>query len=435
MPKVTRTIGCFVLAGSLMTLGPAFGQQQGGAGNTGTQGGGNNPSPSPGGDRGTGNNRDSGIGQQGQRDPFGQRSPQTIEMPRAIFLSGKVLLDNGEIPPEPVTVQQICNGQMRPVTYTDSKGRFSYEVGGNSTAMLSDASSSGFGGLPGQPGGGGFGQSGFGGMGAGMGDGSVDLTGCELRAELPGFISEAVTLGRRRALDNPDVGVIVLRKIGGYDGSAISVTTMEAPKGARKEYDKALRELRKNDGKLDKAEESLVKAVEEYPRFALAWTYLGETRMRLENPEGAAAAFEKAIEADSQYLRPYVSLTRLRLQQENWEEVQELSEGILRLNPAAAQYRYFQAVALFNLGNLEESEAIARSIQDKGEDKEYPQTHQMLGMIHARRGAFEMAATEFRSYLEMQPDAPSRDDIHRQLNEWEALGVIEKGEATAAAQK
>lgn len=424
-----RKVGFLFLAWSLTCLSPAWSQQQGGSQQGGNQGdtntGGRPGGGQPGQDR-------PGMGDRQPRDPFGQRQ-QTMQMRRPIFLSGKVLLDNGQVPPEPVTIQQVCNGQNQPVTYTDMKGRFSYEVGNNSMMGMSDASSSGMGGgFPGQPNNNGPGA--FGNAGVGMGDMGVDMTGCELRADMPGFISESISLGRRRSLDNPDVGVIVLRKIGGYDGSAISVTTMEAPKNARKRYDKALRELQKKDAKLDKATDLLEEAVAEYPRFASAWTYLGETRMRMEDPEGAAAAFDKAIEADSQYLRPYVGLTRVRLRQENWEQVSELSEAVLRLNPAAAQYRYFQAVALFNLGRLDESEAIARSIEDKGEDKEYPQAHQMLGMIHAQRGAFEMAATEFRNYLQMAPNAPSGDDIRRQLNEWQALGVIDKGAATAAAQ-
>jgi len=429
-----RRIGFFVLALSLAALGPVWGQQQGGGSSGGGSGNQGNTGQSPGGERPTGGDRQGGAGQQ-SRDPFGQRQQRIPEMPRAVYISGKVVLDNGEVPPEPVTIVQVCNGQGRPETYTDSKGRFSYEVGGNSTIALTDAAYSGAGGLPGQPnrgGIGGFGSAGIGGVDA---FGGVDLSGCEVRAELPGFLSDAVQLGRRRPLDNPDIGVIVLRKIGGYDGAAISVTTMEAPKKARKQYDKAMRELRKDNGKLDKAAGLLEEAVAEYPRFALAWTYLGETRMQLEDPGGAAEAFEKAIEADPQYLKPYVSLTRMRLQQEDWAAVNELSEAVLARNPAASQYRYFQAAALFNLQRLEEAEEAVRAIENRGDDEEFPQTHQMLGMIHARRGMFEQAATEFRTYLQLAPNASSGEQIRSQLNEWEALGVIDKGEAAAAAQQ
>ena len=41
---------------------------------------------------------------------------------------------------------------------------------------------------------------------------SVNLSACELEAELSGFRSDKILLGLRRALDNPDVGVIVLHR-------------------------------------------------------------------------------------------------------------------------------------------------------------------------------------------------------------------------------
>jgi len=39
-----------------------------------------------------------------------------------------------------------------------------------------------------------------------------DLMGCEIRAVLPGFRSEPVSLAGRRMFDNPDVGTIILHR-------------------------------------------------------------------------------------------------------------------------------------------------------------------------------------------------------------------------------
>ena len=67
---------------------------------------------------------------------MGQQFP---EMRRPIFLSGKVMLEDGTPPPEPVIVERVCNGTPRPEGYTDRKGRFSFELGRN-THMMADAS-------------------------------------------------------------------------------------------------------------------------------------------------------------------------------------------------------------------------------------------------------------------------------------------------------
>jgi regulator of sirC expression with transglutaminase-like and TPR domain len=105
---------------------------------------------------------------------------------------------------------------------------------------------------------------------------------------------------------------------------------------------------------------------------------------------------------------------------------------MLSINPGMTQIRYFQAVAQFNMGRVDDARTIAMAIQASPDAAQFPQTHQMMGMIYSQQGAFNEAAKEYRSYLQKSPDAASAEQIKKQLNEWEALGVI-KPEAKAAA--
>src|SRR5580704_942162 len=131
---------------------------------------------------------------------------------RPIFLSGKVMLDDGTPPSEPVTIERVCNGNPHAEAYTDSKGRFSFQLG-QTQGVMQDASMSSAG--DDRFGGGAYGNTagsmgtnqssgGFGGAGAGTS--SRDLMGCEIRAALPGFRSDSINLGSRRSFDNPDLG-------------------------------------------------------------------------------------------------------------------------------------------------------------------------------------------------------------------------------------
>src|SRR5690242_16510024 len=61
------------------------------------------------------------------------------EMQRPIFISGKVTLDDGTPPPTDVVIERVCNGNPRAEAYTDSKGRFSFQLGQNQ-GMIQDAS-------------------------------------------------------------------------------------------------------------------------------------------------------------------------------------------------------------------------------------------------------------------------------------------------------
>ena len=283
MKRASLLTFVFLTAGAVALWGQEGGGASGSGG--GNQGGGNQGGGNQGGGNQGGGRSNQGQGRQPQ-DPFGQQGQQQQQaMPRPIFLSGQVVLDNGLPPPEPVTIERVCHGQNVPETYTDTKGRFSFQVGGDQTLAIADASSSGFGGPGGFGGaGGGIGGTGFG--GARMGDGpgmGVDLTGCEIRAALPGFRSESISLGRRRSMDNPDIGVIVLHPLGGQTAEAIvSVTSLQAPKDAQKAYDKAMRELsKKNGSNPEKVLKELEKAVEVYPDYAAAWSMLGETKARM----------------------------------------------------------------------------------------------------------------------------------------------------------
>ena len=46
----------------------------------------------------------------------------------SIYLTGNVMLDDGNPPADPVTIERVCNGTPRAQAYTDRKGRFSAQV-------------------------------------------------------------------------------------------------------------------------------------------------------------------------------------------------------------------------------------------------------------------------------------------------------------------
>src|SRR5438445_8745437 len=63
---------------------------------------------------------------------------------RPIFLSGKVMVDDGT-PGDQAVIERVCNGNPRAEGYADSKGRFSFQLGQNQ-GVMQDASMSSAGG-------------------------------------------------------------------------------------------------------------------------------------------------------------------------------------------------------------------------------------------------------------------------------------------------
>ena len=408
-------------------------QQTGGAG--GTTGGATGGTTGGGGRGSTGNLPTTG-GQQGRTsDPYG-REQQQIPQPdfrRPLYLSGKVVLANGMPPPEPVKIYLDCNGQRRPAGYTNTKGTFSVDLNDRNNLAFADASVQGAPVGIGQQGGGG----GFGAVGTDLstrsdGLGRVNLFGCQLLAELGGYQADPIPLGTRSVFDNPNIGTVVMQRLDGVEGSSISVTSLSAPKKAKKAYDKAFREMQKKEPNLQKAKKELESAVGLHSEYATAWNLLGRIRMMQDDREGSRAAFEKAVAADPKFLDPYPVLARLALTEQRWDDGLQWSNQLLRLNPHASMAHYFSAIANFRLGRMEASKKSVVELKEKNADREFPQSHQILGMIHAQQGLYEQAAVSYRDYLTVQPDGPAASQIKRQLHEWEVLGVIRKQEAAVA---
>ncbi len=343
-----------------------------------------------------------------------QQEPTFTEMPRPIYLSGRVMMDDGTPPPDRIVIQRVCNGIARPEGYTDAKGRFSFELGRNSrffpdasigtdydpfdTAARRSASTT-----PGEQSPSRFGSD-------------NRLNGCELTAVLPGFRSDSVILTGRHALDNPEVGTIVLHRIGGVEGTVISLTSLQAPKDAQKAYEKGLEANR--DRKWQKAQKELEKAVAVYPKYAAAWYELGYALQYQKQIEEARKAYARSLEADPKYIKPYLQLAYLDAGEKKWQEVADTTDRMVRLNPIDFPQAYFlNSVANLNLHKPAAAEKSALEALRRDPGHRYPQAEQILGLALASQGDFAGAIPHIEAYLELAPNANNADLARRQLED------------------
>lgn len=332
---------------------------------------------------------------------------------RPLYVSGKVLLQDGTPPPESIVIELICLGSTRPQGYTDSKGRFSFQLGANQN-MVADASSSGSG-----P----FGSRGMGsdtmsrsssGSPSRSGLDERSLGSCEIRAVLPGYRSEPVSLAGRRFLDNPDIGSIIMRRIGNVEGTTISMTSMMAPKDARKAFDKAREAARKQ--KWDDARAQLEKAVVLYPKYASAWYELGVVHEQSKQPAEARKAYEQSLAADAKYVNPYLRLAALAAMERKWQEVADTTDRVLKLNPVDFPNAFFySAVANYNLQKMDAAEKNAREAVKLDTEHRIPRAHQLLGMILTDKRDLAGAREYMSNYLKFAPNAPDADAVRQGL--------------------
>ncbi len=254
-----------------------------------------------------------------------------VEQP--IYVSGQVVMPNGESPPELVNVEQHCSGVLRHDVHTKPNGNFNItQIGGSASVTDFDA---------------GIGSSSTELTNRGTkldAFGALDLTDCNVTAVLSGYQSTSVRLGRRRSLDSPDIGRIVLTPLAGVRGNTISVTSLEAPRKAKRSYENAYEESLKTKPDLKKMLASLNEAVKEYPSHAAAWELMGRTKLTEGDILGAREAFGKSIAGDPDFVRPYPPLIKIFAETGDFEAAIQAAAVALDLNPHADDVRFFQGV-------------------------------------------------------------------------------------------
>ena len=406
-----RAIALSATAACLLWMGPAFAQQKpgGGAGNNrgGTTGppSGNVPANIPNGN----NNGSTGsvpYGTQNQTTPY----PNPQQMQRPIFLSGVVLFDDGTPANHNIRIERVCSGQAHLEAHTDSKGRFSFQLGQNMMVDTdaSDPTPNGFNGRSNNSS-----MSPMGSFNA-FGNNSRDLWNCELRASYPGYRSDTVELGTRHDMDSPDVGVIVLHRLGNVQGTTISVTTALAPKNAQKDYRKALQLAKK--GKLEEAEAKLQSATELYPKYADAWYTLGQIQQKGGRADEARKSYQSAIAADSKFVGPYFQMALLAAQQGNWEDAAKFSQQVISLDPVEYPASLWcNAVANYRLKHTAEAEKSTRELLKLDTRHKFPDANSMMAQLLLDKGNYAEAAGYLRTYLTLVPDAKNADSLKQVL--------------------
>jgi tetratricopeptide (TPR) repeat protein len=339
-------------------------------------------------------------------------------MRSVLDISGQVVMEDGTPPPRQVTIERTCGGATRPETYTDAKGRFSFQLGGNQTLTTSASVGSE------QPG--------------GVFDRASkvpteqiavserDIMSCDIRASLTGYVSDVIPLVGRKLTDKPNIGTIILHPAAKAEGSTISVTSAGAPQDAKRAYESAQAKVK--DKKFADARKDLERAVKTYPQYAVAWNDLGTVCLQLEDQNGAREAYAKAVEADPKFVLPLVQLVDIAARQRQYQEVVSLTERASKLDAVNfPSIHYLSAVASYSLQDFGAAEKSAREAIRVDKQHRYPKAHHLLGALLALKGSYTEAAGQLKMYLDLAPGAPDAEAVKRQLAE------VEKTAAAAPA--
>lgn len=309
------------------------------------------------------------------------------------YLVGNVSVAGGALPWDPIPLTVTCNGKPRFTSTTDPKGNFviapvktdDSAIGNRDTKTKLAA----------------------------------QFVGCVVQAALPGFDSSAITIANRNMLDDPNIGTITLKREDTSAGAAVSTTTASAPKDATKAFEKARTELL--DGKADRAQKDLEKAVQVYPQFAEAWYQLGRIQ-EVSKKGDAEGSYTKAIAADPKFVLPYQQLAPMAAQAGKWKELVEYTSHELERNPRGnPQTWYYNALGNVKTGKMDVAEVSAEKALAMDPLHTAPNTEQLLAVILVSKRDYAGALKHLRSSLTYVPPGPNADVIKQQVAQLEPM--------------
>lgn len=233
---------------------------------------------------------------------------------------------------------------------------------------------------------------------------------CPINIRLEGYRTTDATL-RQGA-------VIVLKRVGAPQGSSVSLTALKAAPQARKAYENGVAAmLRKKWGA---AQKELERAVAIYPEYAPAWSDLGEALTEQSESREARAAWEHAVEADPRYLRPYQQLAKLALEEGRNADALRIADRAVQMRPVEFPgIYYYDAVANYNLKNLDVAEKRVRRAIELDFAREIPLAESLLGSVLAAKGDYKGALEHLRTYLDLSPEATDAAEVQRLASDLE----------------
>ena len=349
--------------------------------------------------------------------------PAPTEKLRRIILTGSVMMEDGSPPPAGAGIELDCGGRVNRAAMVGVNGSYSFELGNTRDSIgstLPDASMRTaddiyddvrMGDIDNPP-------TSF--NTRQMTPAYQRLGACDLRAQLSGYQSTSVRIQMNSLTMVNHIGPLFLYPSGAIKGTAMSATTLLAPKKAKKSLEKAVKAF--DAGKLAESETETKSAIQLYPEYAEAWAHLGFLYRKQQRNEEAREALKRAIAADEKYVNPYVQLAWVESREQKWPEAAELTEKALALDPIHLTDAHFlSALANHNLRNLELAENRAKQTVRLDTGHLFPRVHLILASIAAGRDDHNGAIMEMRNYLQYAPEAPDAQSVREKLQEEERL--------------
>jgi Flp pilus assembly protein TadD len=325
------------------------------------------------------------------------RTPQNSQR---VSLLGKVTSEDGSALADTTTVILQCGGAERARAVADHTGDFALSV----NLVQKDP------GLRGEQ----------------LPSGSISTQNwseCELYGDAPGYGSQALRIFGEPMVGVVRAGTIIMHRLAKRpQGFTVSAVSLAAPEKAKKAFEKGQEQEKK--GEWAAACDNFKKAVEVYPRYALAWLELGRSQLKQHDFANAQQSFHQATEQDPHFVEAYVQIASVAVENKQWKELADATDRLVQLSPdSGLNFFFLNSAANFNLGNIDQAEKSATHGLRLDPTHKLPQLEYLYGMILARRGDYNSAIAHMQTYLQLSPHASDSQNAQNKLAELQKLAA------------
>jgi tetratricopeptide (TPR) repeat protein len=188
---------------------------------------------------------------------------------------------------------------------------------------------------------------------------------------------------------------------------------LKIPEKAQKEFDKGMDAFAAGDNK--KAEESFNKAIEEYPKYANAYSNLGVLYIKLGQQAKAKETFTKAVTVDSKFVPGYVNLARLSFSAHSYPETENTLNTALAISPDNLDALAMLATTEYM--NKENDKALAnvRHIHSLPGHEPFSGVHLLAAQILMEENERDQAIDQYIAFLQESPNDLRVPEVRKTL--------------------
>ncbi|HZQ91534.1 MAG TPA: tetratricopeptide repeat protein [Terriglobales bacterium] len=203
-------------------------------------------------------------------------------------------------------------------------------------------------------------------------------------------------------------------------GGVVSASQLNIPDKARRELDKGNQAA--THQKIEEAIRHFEKAIELFPRYALAHNNLGVLYMKVARPRDGRAAFEKALALDPRCSQAHTNMGKLLMSEKQYAQAEEELAQAVAIDVRGPEGYTLLAMSQLMEGKYTEAADNAHRVHTLG-DQGYSVAHFIAGQALRAQRRVQEAMVEYEWYLRETPQGPNAENARKALAELQPADV------------